>query len=168
MDSFNPYFPGVTFQRRSMINSCIFSFVVSILIFLELPFKELTGVFPAKSLQRFNPYFPGVTFQSVFENIFFHVTRKFQSLFSWSYLSKRVTRGYSDKRGGFQSLFSWSYLSKRQIFRIYQRAAWVSILIFLELPFKDVRREDDLLIANKSFNPYFPGVTFQRVGRGVH
>ncbi len=87
--------------------------IVSILIFLELPFKE--------------------NFVSEFE----YDQIKFQSLFSWSYLSK-----FTDATE-----------------RYY--ANIVSILIFLELPFKG--EEDTMTLTPRlSFNPYFPGVTFQR------
>ncbi len=87
-DCFNPYFPGVTFQRSARWITCIKRGLVSILIFLELPFKEPT------------------------------------------------------------MLLKHQHLS-------------VSILIFLELPFKDSCAEL-CCCPQLCFNPYFPGVTFQR------
>ncbi len=66
-------------------NRCL----VSILIFLELPFKVNVHFLSSKMLLRFNPYFPGVTFQSCDQQRIDPLTLEFQSLFSWSYLSKQ-------------------------------------------------------------------------------
>ncbi len=161
--------------------------LVSILIFLELPFKEQPRQSWIAFQVSFNPYFPGVTFQSIHIAILCITLFEFQSLFSWSYLSKlyffwpiRKCFGVSILiflelpfkeqppylrqiiRLEFQSLFSWSYLSKTVLINQPQNHHHVSILIFLELPFKD----SQFSIQNWAvgcFNPYFPGVTFQRV-----
>ncbi len=85
----------------------------------------------------FNPYFPGVTFQSLITDRRSSERRLFQSLFSWSYLSKANMKPGDKFDVTFQSLFSWSYLSK----------------------FSKNETGDPEEI---SFNPYFPGVTFQR------
>ncbi len=85
---FNPYFPGVTFQSEQ-------------------------GAFNPKIETGFNPYFPGVTFQRL----------------------PGHQEGAVDLR--FQSLFSWSYLSKKFLYPLHLRTLYVSILIFLELPFKE-------------------------------
>ncbi len=133
----------------------------------------------------------------------------FQSLFSWSYLSKKAANVISSEEYKFQSLFSWSYLSKHlrgADYRVEHPVSiliflelpfkvlmqkWfyldfrVSILIFLELPFKDAGykhkqtliwvfqslfswsylSKTTILVPSRcvtlSFNPYFPGVTFQ-------
>ncbi len=116
--SFNPYFPGVTFQSLR----CVI---------------ELLNLF------CFNPYFPGVTFQRQPFAVQEVVLLVFQSLFSWSYLSK----------------FSFSISLIRNI--------PVSILIFLELPFKESRDAFLPCLINR-FNPYFPGVTFQRPPASSH
>ncbi len=64
--SFNPYFPGVTFQSRAPSRTDLVIQVVSILIFLELPFKANGFQLRMSFIRGFNPYFPGVTFQSLF------------------------------------------------------------------------------------------------------
>ncbi len=109
---FNPYFPGVTFQSN---------------------FKSYFGA----DVWGFNPYFPGVTFQSDNNRLYRSATCGFQSLFSWSYLSKRssgnpprsIAQCFNPYFPGvtFQSKCSFYY----SIF-----TDCVSILIFLELPFK--------------------------------
>ncbi len=158
--SFKPYFPGVTFQSQL------------------LSLHHL-------NYSRFNPYFPGVTFQSWQNSPDLFVFLMFQSLFSWSYLSKLpikrsnfqikdvsiliflelpfkdyVESVHHFDEIVFQSLFSWSYLSKNIPTTCAQRLPNVSILIFLELPFK-VRKSPVKRSVVRSFNPYFPGVTFQ-------
>ncbi len=92
--------------------------------------------------------------------LFISTITLFQSLFSWSYLSKDLQdlRPWFIEK--FQSLFSWSYLSKTGAKKQIGNQEVVSILIFLELPFK-VKYALLLYLVSASFNPYFPGVTFQ-------
>ena len=65
---------------------------------------------------------------------------QFQSLFYWIYLSKEVCEVFNVREFLFQSLFYWIYLSKCFIAYNVRNATGVSILVLLDLPFKDSPR----------------------------
>ena len=112
---------------------------VSILVFLDLPFKPLPIIlFPVlRSYRSFNPCFSGSTFQTILSSLlttFWTVSiLVFLDLpFKLLWLDSQDVTGTE-----FQSLFFWIYLSNSYM-QTYVRSSVsnVSILVFLDLPFK--------------------------------
>ncbi len=110
--SFNPCFGGTPFQtgagyagRGSIVD-------VSILVLVELPFRQYTAPVQQVPVQRFNPCFGGTPFQTF--------------------------RGIVKRREEFwfQSLFWWNSLSDPGHSSRCQYELSVSILVLVELPFR--------------------------------
>jgi hypothetical protein len=88
--------------------------VVSILVLLEVSFRQMHSVRFSHRRRRFNPCFIGSIFQTVGVVCKRPLVVLFQSLFYWKYLSDLFFSRLRCSLNLFQSLFYWKYLSDQK------------------------------------------------------
>ena len=135
--SFNPCFSGYGLQSLSCWTSpaCIF---VSILVFLDMAFKVSMLYLAPAWIVCFNPCFSGYGLQSFFIFIWSPMLIMFQSLFFWIWPSKIPLK-----------IMAWAFVFvsilvfldmafKDGVFAIANYTMRVSILVFLDMAFKEI------------------------------